>query len=183
MKQKESLAGQSQEILDLLSEYSKALSILGRYDAGTLAEPKSEKAKFVLKYEDCVEIIKIIKTELIGKEEAGDLFGQERDGSFEGIIRGLYQSFGGKKLYPNIGEKAAHLLYFIIKDHPFSDGNKRNGAFLFVYFLDKSDYLHRATGERKINDNALVALALLVATSDSKEKEVIVKIILNLLED
>ena len=86
-------------------------------------------------------------------------------------------------MYPTIEDKASHILYLIIKDHPFSDGNKRSGAFLFVYFLDKSGYLYRKNGERKINDNALTALALLIAESDPKEKEVMINIINNLITD
>ena len=92
-----------------------------------------------------------------------------------------YQTFGGKNLYPTIEDKASHLLYLAIKDHPFSDGNKRIASFLFVYFLDKSKYLYKKSGERKINDNALIALALLIAESDPKEKEVMVRIVKNLL--
>jgi prophage maintenance system killer protein len=126
-------------------------------------------------------VILEIKKELIAKKEAGGLFGQERGGSFEGIIKGLYQTFGGKELYPALEDKASHLLYLVIKDHPFSDGNKRSASFLFVYFLNKSDYLYRENGERKISDNALVALALLIAESDPKEKEIMIKIIKNLI--
>lgn len=172
---KESLARRSQEILDLLSEYSKALSILGQYDAGTLLEPKGTKAKFVLKYEECALIIKAVKAKLIGGKSAGSLFGSERSRMFEGVVKSLYQTFDGKELYDTAQKKAAHLLYLIIKDHPFSDGNKRIGAFLFVYFLHKNNYLH-------INNNTLVALALLVAESNPQEKEVMIKIILNLLK-
>ena len=178
---KELLSGQAGEILNLLSDYAKTLTILEQYDKGQLKESKGEKTKFVLKYDDCLKIIVELKKELVAKKEAGDLFGQERRGSFEGIIGGLYQSFGGKELYPSIEDKASHLLYFIIKDHPFSDGNKRSAAFLFVYFLDKTNFLFKKSGERKINDNALVALALLVAESDPKEKETMVKIIKNLI--
>ncbi len=204
MKQKESLTMRSQEILDLLSEYSKALSLLEQYDAGTLTKPKGAKAKFVLKYKNCVGIIKDVKAELIKKKgaghayrQAGSLFGSERSRMLEGIVENLYQTFNKKELYDTVEEKAAHLLYLIIKDHPFSDGNKRIGAFLFVYFLYKNNYLHRESGlrhakgllrpadggERKINNNALVALALLIAESNPKEKDAIVKIILNLLAD
>jgi len=181
MKQKKLSAGQSQEILDLLSEYSKAISILGQYDAGTLTKPKGVKAKFVLKYEDCVKIIKDVKAELIGRKGAGSLFGMERSGLFEGIVKNLYQTFNKKELYSTIEEKAAHLLYLMVKDHPFSDGNKRLGAFLFVYFLYKNSYLYKKNGEEKISNNALVALALLIAESDPKEKDVMVKIIANIL--
>ena len=180
---KELLSGQTGEILNLLSDYAKTLTILEQYDKGQLKESKGGKTKFVLKYDDCLKIIAELKKELIVKKEASDLFGNERDGSFEGIIKGLYQSFGGKELYPSIEDKASHLLYFIIKDHPFSDGNKRSAAFLFVYLLDKTNFLFKKSGERKINDNALVALALLVAESDPKEKETMIKIVKNLLAE
>ncbi len=179
---KELLSGQGGEILNLLSSYAKTLTILDGYDKGVLQEVKGTKGKYVLEYTACKEIIAEIKKELIGKGEAGDLFGNERDESFSGIIRGLYQTFGGKELYTTLESKAAHLLYFIIKDHPFSDGNKRTAAFLFVYFLDKNDALYRELGEKKINDNALAALALLVAESDPKEKEQMVALITQLLK-
>ena len=191
MKQKKLLTMQSQEILDLLSEYSKAISILGQYDAGTLTKPKGVKAKFVLKYEDCVKIIKDVRLELIKKKGAGlpmgdlpqggSLFGMERSGLFEGIVKNLYQTFNSKELYNTVEEKAAHLLYLMVKDHPFSDGNKRLAAFLFVYFLNKNNYLYKKNGERKIDNNTLVALALLIAESDPKEKDAMVKIIANIL--
>ncbi len=180
---KKILAGQEGEILNLLSDYSKTLTLLEKYDKGNLKEAKGIKSKFVLKYEDCLKIISELKKNLIAKKEASSLFGSERGGSFEGIIKGLYQTFGGKELYASFESKAAHLLYLIIKDHPFSDGNKRTGAFLFVYFLDKTNYLYRKSGEKKINDNALAALALLVAESNPKEKEVMVKIIMNLITE
>ena len=180
---KELLSGQEGEILNLLSSYAKTLTILEQYDKGELKESKGGKTKFILTYEHCLQIINELRKELVAKKEAGDLFGSERDGSFEGIIRGLYQSFGGKELYPSVEDKASHLLYFIIKDHPFSDGNKRSGAFLFVYFLDKTNFLFKKSGERKINDNALVALALLVAESEPKEKETMIKIVKNLLAE
>lgn len=180
---KELLKGQETEILNLLSDYSKTLTLLEKYDKEKLSSPKGVKTKFVLKYADCVNIVANLKKELIAKKEAGDLFGQERGGSFEGIVKGLYQTFGKKELYPAIEDKASHLLYLTIKDHPFSDGNKRSAAFLFVYFLDKANYLFKKSGERKINDNALTALALLIAESDPKNKDVLIKIITNLLGD
>lgn len=180
---KELLSGQEGEILNLLSNYAKTLTILEQYDKGGLKELKGRKTKFVLTYKQCLQIVKELRKELMTKKEAGDLFGSERNGSFEGIIRGLYQTFSGKELYPSIEDKASHLLYFVIKDHPFSDGNKRSAAFLFVYFLDKTGYLFKNSGERKINDNALVALALLVAESEPKEKETMIKIVKNLLAE
>ncbi|MBU3979225.1 virulence protein RhuM/Fic/DOC family protein [Patescibacteria group bacterium] len=180
---KELLTGQEAEILNLLADYSKTLSLLEQYDKGKLADEKGRKSEFVLKYEDGAKIIAELKKELIAKKEASDLFGQERGGGFEGIIKGLYQTFAKKELYPAIEDKAAHLLYLTVKDHPFSDGNKRTASFLFVYFLDKSNYLFKKSGERKINDNALTALALLIAESDPKEKEVMIKIVKNLLAE
>ncbi len=181
--QRKLLRGQAGEILNLLSQYAKTLSMLEQYDTGTLGDVKGKKSVFVLLYRECVRIVTEVKRELAAKGEAGDLFGAERGGAFEGIIRGLYQTFGGKELYATIEDKASHILYLVIKDHPFSDGNKRMGAFLFVYFLDKSRYLHRANGERKINDNALAALALLVAESDPKEKDIMIRLIKNLLTE
>ena len=180
---KKQLHGMDKEILSLLAGYAKTLSILGQYDKGELKRLRGEKAKFVLRYEDCQEIIKEIKKELIAKKEASGLFGNETSKGFEGIVKNLYQTFGGKELYKTIEEKAAHLLYFIIKDHPFTDGNKRIGSFLFVYFLDRNNYLYRQIGEKKINDNALVALALLIAESNPKEKDILIRIIINLLSD
>ncbi len=179
--QKELLSGQATEILNLLSSYAKTLTLLEEYDKGKLKTIKGEKAKFVLQYEECQRVIKEIKKELIAKKEVSNLFGNETGKEFEGIIKNLYQFFSGKELYKTIEEKAAHLLYFTIKDHYFTDGNKRIASFLFVYFLDKNNYLYRKNGERKINDNTLVALALLIAESNPKEKDTLIKIIINLI--
>jgi death-on-curing family protein len=175
------LSGQEQEILSLLSNYAKTLTLLEKYDKEKLTRPKGEKSKFILDYDNCKDIITKLKKELIAKKEAGDIFGQEYEGRFNGILGSVYQTFGAKELYLSIEEKAAHLLYFIIKDHPFTDGNKRIGSFLFIYFLDKNNYLYKKSGEKKINDNALTALALLIAVSDPREKEKMIKIITNLL--
>ena len=178
----ELLSDQEQEILNLLANYSKTLTLLEQYDKDNLSVSKKGKGRFVLGYGEAQKVISALKKDLIAKKEAGDLFGQEYEGKFQGIIGNLYQTFGGKELYSSLEEKAAHLLYFIIKDHPLADGNKRTGSFLFVYFLDKNNFLHKGSGEKKINDNALVALALLIAISDPKDKEVMIKIITNLLQ-
>lgn len=179
---KKLLKGQEKEIIDLLADYSKTLTILEQYDKSELKQVKGEKASFVLTYEKCQDIIFELKKDLMAKKEAGDLFGSERGGAFEGIVKNLYQTFGGKQLYSNLESKAAHLLYLIIKDHPLSDGNKRTGAFLFVYFLDANNFLFRKNGERKINDNALAALALLIAESNPKEKDQMIALITQLLK-
>ena len=159
------------------------MSILKQYDDGNLRRQKKGKAKFVLKTEDCRQIVKELKKRLADKKDkrAGSLFGQEYTGKFEGIIRGLYQTYSGKQLYASLEEKAAHLLYFAVKDHPFVDGNKRIAAFLFVYFLDRNNYSRSADGEMKISENALVALVLLIAISNPREKEAMIDIITNLI--
>jgi len=175
------LKGQESEILNLLADYSRTLTFLEQYDKSQLKKAQAGKAKFVLEYENCQHIVAEVKRELMTKKEAGDIFGNERGGAFESVIKNLYQTFAKKELYPDLETKAAHLLYLVIKDHPFSDGNKRIGSFLFVYFLDKNKYLYDAKGEKKINDNALTALALLVAESHPKEKDVMIALITNLL--
>lgn len=180
---KKNLVGQEVEILDLLKNYSKSLTLLEKYDKNKFKKLKGKKDSFVLEYQHCFEVIKKLKKELVVKKEASDIFGMERNSAFESIVKNLYQTFGGKELYKNLDEKSAHLLYLTIKDHPFSDGNKRIGSFLFVYFLDKNNYLYKKNGEKKINDNALVALALLIAESDPKEKDTLIKLVINLLND
>ncbi len=177
----ELLAGQEKEILNLLASYTKTLKLLEQYDKGEISLVKKKKGKFILSYEQAKQIISEIKKDLVAKKEASDLFGQETDKKFQAIIGNIYQSFGKKELYISLEEKAAHLLYFVIKDHPFVDGNKRIASFLFIYFLNKNDCLYRQNGEKKINDNALTALPLLIAISDPKDKDVLIKIITNLL--
>ncbi|OGS39297.1 MAG: hypothetical protein A2551_06950 [Elusimicrobia bacterium RIFOXYD2_FULL_34_30] len=181
--QRKLLEGQSQEILNLLGTYSKSFSILEQYDKNKLETPQGKKPKFILSYEDCLQIISKIKQDFSEKKEASSLFGQESGRKFESIARNLYQTFGGKELYKSIEEKASHLLYLTIKDHPFIDGNKRIASFFFVYFLDRNNFLYKMTGERKINDNTLVALSLLIAESNSKEKDTMIKIIINILSE
>ena len=176
------LTGQAKGILDLLTDYSKSLTLLEQYDKQRFPLIKGKGAKFILEYQQAQIVISQLKSQLQGKKEASELFGQENSAKFESIIKNLFQTFDGKELYRTIEEKAAHLLYLTIKDHPFNDGNKRIGSFLFIYFLDKNQYLDKVTGERKINDNALVSLALLIAVSEPKEKEIMIKIIINLLK-
>ncbi|MEW6684912.1 MAG: virulence protein RhuM/Fic/DOC family protein [Candidatus Edwardsbacteria bacterium] len=179
----ELLAGQEQGILNLLGSYSRTLTLLEQYDKSKVPLIKKEKGKFILEHDEAREVIQEVKKELIAKKEASELFGQEVGKNFEGIIKGLYQTFGKKELYSSLEEKAAHLLYFTIKDHPFVDGNKRIASFLFVYFLDRNNYLYRSSGEKKINDNALTALSLLIAVSDPKDKDILIKITTNLLSE
>jgi prophage maintenance system killer protein len=114
-------------------------------------------------------------------ELAGGLFGREKDKGLESAIGAVYQTFGGRDLYPSIEEKAAHLLYFVVKNHAFVDGNKRIAAFLFIWYLDANGILYRADGGKRLADNALVALTLLIAESKPAEKDIICKVIVNLI--
>ncbi len=177
----ELMVGQEQEILNLLGDYSKTLTLLEQYDKDKVFVSRQGKGKFVLDYSLATKIISGIKKELVSKKEASEFFGTQSADNLQGILGTLLQTFDRKELYPSIEEKAANLLYFIIKDHPFIDGNKRIGSFLFAYFLDKSDYSYKESGEKKINDNALTALTLLIAISNPNEKDKLVKIVTNLL--
>ena len=165
-----------------MGDYARTLSLLEKYDKNKLKAGKGKKTKSVLNYKDCLKIIAQLKKRLIDKKEASGFFGKGTNHKLESIIKNIYQTFGKKELYGSIETKAAHLLYLIIKDHPFVDGNKRIASFLFVYFLDKNNYLYRQNGEKKINDNALTALALLAAESNPREKEQIIALITQLLE-
>jgi len=167
--------------LDIITKYAKSWILLNQFDENRLETPKGKEAEFILDYDEAVKEIEKLKQELINKKEATELFGQERENSFKGIIRNIYQTFGGVDLLPTIEEKAANLFYYIVKDHPFVDGNKRIGAFMFVLFLSKNNYLYDENGELKINSNALVSLALLIAHSNPNEKDLIIKLIMNLI--
>ena len=170
----------SEGILKVITDYANSWILFQKYEKDLLVTPtKVSKGKFRLSYEFAQQAIGELKNNLISKKEAGDLFGVEKDQSFKSILASLNQTFGGKELYPNIESKAAHLLYFIIKDHCFSDGNKRIASFLFIIFLARNKYLFKKNGEKKINDNALVALALLIAESEPKQKEVMIKLVMN----
>jgi death-on-curing family protein len=183
MNSKKLLKSEAEGLLKVITDYANSWLLLQKYDEGKLATQKRiSRISEELSYEDAKKSIAQLKTNLIKKKNATEIFGQERGHGLEAIIGNLNQSFGGKKLYPGVETKAAHLLYFVIKDHPFVDGNKRSAALLFVQFLSRNNFLFRQNGERKINDNTLVALALLVAQSHPKEKDVMVALITNLLQ-
>lgn len=168
------------ELLNLIRTYTKTWDILLKYDENRLELPKSGKSGIsrVLKYKEAKLAIINLKTELLQKSEASNLFGQEREKALDGIIGSLYQTFGGDDLYPSIEEKAAHLIYFIIKDHPFNDGNKRIGCLLFLLFLSINEF--KLTS---VSPESLTALALLIAESDPKHKKVIIRLVINLLNE
>lgn len=165
-------------LLDIISDYSYALDILDQYDYQSLKiSDITEDELYRLSYTEAIE--QIIKArEAHGNSE---LFGREKDESFKSSIGSIYQTFDGKDLYPSIEEKAANLLYFITKNHSFTDGNKRIAAFLFLYFLDRNGILYYENGKKRIADNALVALTLMIAISKPEEKETMISIIVNLI--
>jgi len=169
---------ESKGLLNIISDYSYALDILDQYDYQTLAiSETSGKESYQLNYEEAIEQIELTKR-TYGNS---DLFGREKDDSFKSSVSTIYQSFSGTDLYPSIEEKAANLLYFVVKNHSFSDGNKRIAAFLFLYFLEKNGTLFDFEGNKRIADNALVALTLMIAVSKPSEKETMVKVIVNLI--
>ena len=168
--------------IEIVSNYAKSWALLQGYDEQTLQEVAAHREqKFILDYDEAKEAVAELKRVLMEKGEATQLFGQEKAGEFKGNLLNIYQSFGGEELLPSIEQKAANLLYYVIKGHPFNDGNKRIGAYLFILFLHKNGVLHKTNGEAKINDNALVSLALLVATSAPEQKEIIIKLVMNML--
>ena len=169
-------------LLEIISGYTQSFILLNQFDSNQLPTNKlNENISYEIQYDEAIAAISELKRQLILKKEASNLFGNQKDDSFAGILGNVVQSFGGEYLYKSIEEQAAHLLYFVIKDHPFSDGNKRIGAFLFIWFLEKNKHRFRKSGELKINDNALVALALLVAQSNPTDKDIMTKLIINLI--
>lgn len=178
LEYKELTNDESRGLLKIISDYSYALEILDQYDYQTLKiENTSGKEVYQLTYEEAIKQIELVK-KTYGNSE---LFGHEKDDSFKSSIATIYQTFDEVDLYPSIEEKAANLLYFIVKNHSFSDGNKRIAAFLFLYFLEKNGLLFSETGEKRIADNALVALTLMIAVSKPDEKETMIKVIVNLI--
>ena len=166
----------SKQVLSVIERYSTALDLLDAYDHQNMSRPKGNAATYVLTYEECMEIIAIMR---FGDES--DIFGKEKDGAFEGSIGNIYQSFAGQDLYPTLEEKAAHLLYFVTKNHSFLDGNKRIAATMFLYFLDKNGVLF-VDGEKTIDDHTLVALTIMIAESKPEEMEMMITIIMNCMK-
>jgi prophage maintenance system killer protein len=165
-------------LLKIVSDYAYALDILDQYDYQKLnITGTSGKEIYQLTYTESIKQIQLVKTIL----KAGELFGNEKDDSFKSSLATIYQTFEGVDLYPSKEEKAAHLLYFITKNHSFTDGNKRIAAFLFLYFLDKNGVLFDKNGNKRIADNTLVALTLMIAVSKSEEKNTMIKVIVNLI--
>jgi death-on-curing family protein len=171
-------------LLEILGNYTKSFVLLNQYDRHNLQAGRlSKNITYEIEYDEAISAVTELRKQLIAKKEATKLFGNEKDESFKSSLRSIVQTFGGQYLYPSIEEQAAHLLYFVIKNHSFSDGNKRIGAFLFIWFLEKNKHRFKSSGELKINDNGLTAIALLVAQSKPEEKEIIVQLIVALIAD
>jgi prophage maintenance system killer protein len=167
-------------LVDIIARYTQTFLWLQRYDEGLLTEPKGNPGGELPSAQEAREAIVRLKAELIARAEASDLFGREREDGLAALLGNLNQTVFGAPAYPTIEAKAAHLLYFVIKDHPFADGNKRIGSLLFVDFLNRNGRLFRG-GEPVINDVGLAALALLVAESAAKDKDVMIRLVMNML--
>jgi prophage maintenance system killer protein len=165
-------------LLKVVTEYSHALDLLDQYDHQRLTIPETKHEKLQkITYQEAIEQIGLWRN----KQKAGKLFGNEKDQSFNSSLETIYQTFDGVDLYPSAKEKAANLLYFIVKNHSFSDGNKRIAAGLFIYFLDKNKILYNQDGSKIIPDNALVAITIMIAESKTEEKDMMIKLIVNLI--
>jgi prophage maintenance system killer protein len=169
-------------LLKVITDYTRALAILDNYDHHKVeVKHTSGKGKFVITYDKARKAIDTLGQQVRASGQKAGLFGIERGGALQSVLGNIYQTFDTNELYPSIEEKAAHLLYFAVKDHPFTDGNKRIGAFLFVWFMDANGILYSFDGRKRIEDNALVALTLLIAESRPAEKDLIIKVIVNLI--
>ncbi|SBW02523.1 RhuM family protein [uncultured Dysgonomonas sp.] len=171
-------ADEATGLLRVITDYTYALDTLDRYDYQKLEiEKTTVDEPFRANYDNAMEAIYVLRD----KFGSGGLFGNEKDQSFKSSISTIYQTFGGEELYPSIEEKAAMLLYLVTKNHSFSDGNKRIAAFLFLWFLEKNDILYKSDSTRLIENNTLVALTLMIAESRTEEKDIMVKVIVNLI--
>lgn len=171
-------------LLEILANYTRSFVLLNQYDSHSVKPGKlSEHITYEIQYDEAISAIAELKKQLIVRHEASNLFGNEKDDSFKSSLQSIVQTFGGQYVYPSIEEQAAHLLYFVIKNHSFTDGNKRIGAFLFIWFLEKNKHRFKKSGDLKINDNGLTAIALLVARSEPQEKGVIIQLIVSLIAD
>ena len=168
---------ETRQVLDIVQSYTVALDLLDDYDHQRLAAPKGDATTYVLEYGECRRVIDGMR---FGNES--DLFGVEKDESFKGSIGNIYQSFGGQDIYPSLQEKAANLLYFVVKNHSFLDGNKRIAATIFLYFLDRNGVLFD-NGRKRIDDSTLVAITIMIAESKPDEKDAMVALVMNFLEN
>jgi prophage maintenance system killer protein len=170
-----------QGLVDIVSRYAQTFLLLQRYDEGLLTEPPQQSGGRLPSEQEARQSLAQLKRDLMQKGEATDLFAKDRGDGLAALLGNLDQSVFGEPAYPSVESKAAHLLYFVIKNHPFADGNKRSGAFLFVDFLHRNGRLFDASGVPVINDIGLAALALLVAESDPAHKDTLIRLVMNML--
>ncbi len=168
-------------LIDIVTRYAHAFVLLQQYDEGLLTEPKTEVGGTLPTVQQARQMLADLKRDLTRKGDATDLFARERGDGLAALLGNLAQSVFGEPAYPSIEAKAAHLLYFVIKNHPFADGNKRSGAYLFVDFLHRNGRLMDATDVPVINDVGLAALALLIAESAPEQKDTMIKLVMNML--
>lgn len=166
----------AKQILSVIEKYSLALDLLDAYDHQNMKRPEGGNTIYILSYEECRKVI-----DSMSYGEYSNVFGNEKDDSFKGSIGAIYQTFAGQEVYPSLEEKAANLLYFITKNHSFSDGNKRIAAAIFLYFMDRNQALF-LDGEKIISDHTLVALTIMIAESRPEEKEMMISVIMNCLK-
>lgn len=175
---KELTLDEANGLLHVITDYTYGLDTLDKYDYQQLEiEATTPKTPFRATYDEAMAAIHLLQK----KFGSSDLFGNEKDQSFHSSINTIYQTFGGDELYPSIEEKASMLFYLVVKNHSFSDGNKRIAAFLFLWFLEKNGILYKEDGSRLIDNNALVALTLMIAESRTEEKDIMVKVVVNLI--
>lgn len=176
-----SLSGdEAQGLLKVITEYTETWALLDQYDRQTLGLPKStRRSRYVLTYDEALELVAALKKNLIRQRQASELFGTEQGDGLKRILGAIQQTVDVKELSMSVAEIAAHLLYSLTKDHPFVDGNKRIAAFLFIVYLTRTEHVTARDGERKFTDSALVALVLLIAESKPEQKNLLVKLITN----
>ena len=180
LEQHDVTSDQARALLHVVADYAAALDLLDDYDHQRVTIPPLEAGEARgIDYDEAITVV----GELRRKFGGSDLFGREKDQSLRGSLGAVMQSFDGKDLYPSVEEKAAHLLYFLVKNHSFVDGNKRIAAALFLWFMEKNGILYRADGSRHIADNALVAITLMIAESDPQQKDILTRMVVNLIKD
>ena len=179
------ITDEGRSVLQIVQQYTRAWRLMLEYDEGRLAEVPVRPVPLgvSLGLDEARAAIATLRQDLADRDEVGALFGQERSDALAGILGAIEQTFDGQPLYPSAQARAAHLFYFVIKDHPFGDGNKRIGTLLFLDYLRRNGLLTRADGSLRLADNAMVALALLVAASEPAQKALMIRLVLNLLED
>jgi len=179
------VSDEGRAVLDIVRQYMRTWRLLLEYDENRLAEAPQRPVEpsAPLSLNEARAAVACLRETIIARGEAGVLFGQELGDGLAGILGAIEQTFGGEPLYPSAQARAAHLLYFVIKDHPFADGNKRIGTLLFLEYLRRNGLLVRTDGNPRLSDNAMVALALLIAESESVQKDMMIRLVLNLLED